>query len=98
MTPAGEDHAGNMHAGQREQQVGQAFVQFLDPFHAPETVGSVEPAAGSRSQRARQQGHDHPAAQRVMPEVARFTPGRDQLRIAQGEGGSAHETCETGMA
>ncbi|MPN03195.1 hypothetical protein SDC9_150421 [bioreactor metagenome] len=99
VLPAGPQHASDMQGDQAEQCPRQIFVQIGQPAVAPEHVGGVEPACEGEQRQAGEQRHHHPAAQRVVADIARRLAGDDVTRIVQRGVWRAHElreACVTG--
>ena len=67
-----EDDAQDVQCDEPEEDVRKRLVKFLDPVHALESVRRVEPARPADQRHHRQKHDDHPAAERVVADEARF--------------------------
>src|ERR1044071_3898191 len=97
LTPARVHDPCDMEGGEGDQRIAERLVRLLDPFHAPEAIRHGEPA-GERSERCgREEGDDHPAAERVVPEVAGFFATHHRLGIRKRALGPDDEVAEAGI-
>ena len=72
LPPRSEDHPAHMQGDQHHQGIGQPLMDILDPPDTPVSVGGEEPAAQAHQQHIEQQQDDHPAAQRIVAQMALF--------------------------
>src|ERR1041384_6162053 len=72
LAPARVDDAGHVQRGERDYRIAEPLVRLLDPGVAPETVGDGKPAGEGRERGAREESDDHPAAERVVAQIARL--------------------------